>query len=67
MATIAQQITEMIDILPEAEQGLAFEVVKRLVLAWDPDYTKVTESEAAELEAAEMEIARGDFVSEEDI
>ena len=34
-------------------QALAFEMVKRIVLAWDPDYTKLTPSEAAELREAE--------------
>ena len=43
MAPIAQQIAQMVEILPEADQALAFEVVKKLVLAWDPDYTKATQ------------------------
>ena len=37
-------------------------MLKRIVLAWDADYTKVTPAEAAALEAAEAEIARGDTV-----
>ena len=41
--------------------------VKRIVLAWDPDFTKVTPSEAAALEQAEAEIARGEVVADEDI
>ena len=53
MSAQAQQIAAMLDMLPEQERNLAFEMVKRIVLAWDPDYTKLTPSEAAGLEEAE--------------
>ena len=43
------------------------EFVKRVVLAWDPDYTKATPREAADMKRAEEEFARGDTVSHEDI
>ena len=39
MAPIAQQIASMVEMLPEADQALAYTLVKKLVLAWDPDYT----------------------------
>ena len=39
--------------LPEADQNFAFEFIKRLVRAWDPDFTKVTPQEAREIEEAE--------------
>lgn len=48
------QIVEMIDMLPEQEQTLACEMLKRIVLAWDPDFTKVTEKEAKQIEEAEQ-------------
>jgi len=67
MSPITQQITDMIDMLPEQEQSLAFELVKRLVLAWDPDYTKVTPSEAEAIEQALAEYERGDTVRMEDL
>ena len=47
------QIAEMIDMLPEKEQELACEMVKRIVLAWDPDFTKVTSAEEKQLDEAE--------------
>ena len=49
--------------LPEDEQEFAFEFIKRLVLAWDPDYTKLTESERKALEEAE----NGEYVDESEI
>ena len=67
MARISQQIAEMVDILPDAEQALAYEVVKRMVLAWDPDFTKVTPAEAAEIEQARLEYERGETVPMEAI
>jgi hypothetical protein len=67
MSAMAKQITDMVDMLPEQEQSLAFEVIKRLVLAWDPSFSKVTPAEAAELEAADAEFACGEYVRHEDI
>jgi len=67
MSTIAKQITEMVGMLPDKEQSLAFELVKRLVLAWDPDYTKTTPSEAALHDAAMEAYRRGEYVRHEDI
>ena len=43
----------MIDMLPVGDQRFANEFVKKLVLAWDPDFTKVTPEEAAQMKAAE--------------
>ena len=52
----------MMDMLPEHEQALAFKMLKRIVLAWDPDFTKLTEAEALSLQQAEDELAKGDTV-----
>ena len=40
MAPKSQAIAQMVDMLPEQDQQLAFELVKKLVLVWDPDFTK---------------------------
>ena len=53
MSEKAMQIAEMLDMLPEQEQNLACEMLKRIVLAWDADFTKVTEQERKEIETAE--------------
>ena len=62
MAPISQQIAEMVEILPDADQELAYALVKKLVLAWDPDFTRTTPAEAAAMAAAEAELARGEYV-----
>lgn len=63
MSNTAQQVANMIDMLPENDQQLAFELIKKLVLAWDPDFTKVTPQEAKELEEAEQNLKNGEVVS----
>ncbi|MCL1807148.1 MAG: hypothetical protein FWG31_05545 [Oscillospiraceae bacterium] len=67
MSVIAQRAANMLDMLPEQDQTLAFELIKKMVLAWDPDYTKLTPEERQELEFAEREIENGDVISHEDI
>lgn len=54
MSAQAQQIAAMLDMLPESERDLALELVKRIVLAWDADFTKLTPAEAAGLAEAEQ-------------
>jgi hypothetical protein len=61
MNNTVEQVALMVDMLPESEQMFAFEFVKRLVLAWDPDFTKLTPAEAADLAQAEAEFARGEY------
>ncbi len=67
MTNTAEQIAQMVNILPDGEQLFALEFVKRLVLAWDPDFTKVTPAEATAIQQADEEFARGEFVRHEDI
>ena len=63
MTTINARTISMLEMLPEQEQALAFELIKRIVLAWDPDYTKLTPDERIRLEAAET----GEYVNAKDI
>ncbi|MBR4235775.1 MAG: hypothetical protein IKR85_06900 [Clostridia bacterium] len=67
MSELAQKTATMLDMLPVTEQRLAYEMLKRLVLAWDSDYTKLTPAERAALDDAEKEIENGETVSEDAI
>jgi len=67
MSSIAREIVDIVDMLPEEEQYFAYEFVKRLMLAWDPDYTKATPSEAADMKEALAEYDCGETVRLEDI
>lgn len=62
MSTTTKQAIDLIEILPENEQIFALEFIKKLVLAWDPDFSKVTSSEREELAEAEKEIERGETI-----
>ena len=42
------------------------ELIKKLITAWDPDFTKVTDEERELLEKSEAEMNRGEYISEED-
>jgi len=65
--SVSERVAHFVDMLPDDEQLFALEFVKRLILAWDPDFTKVTPSEAVAIEAGRQEIERGETVSHEDI
>ena len=63
MSNIVLDAARMMDMLPESDQNFAYEFIRKLVRAWDPDFTKVTPEEAAQIAHAE---ASG-YVAEEDI
>lgn len=54
MTAKTAQIAEMIDMLPDSDKDLAYELIKKLVLAWNPDLTKATPKEHKEIEEAEQ-------------
>ena len=54
MTQVVQESVKMLEMLPESEQEFASQFIKRLVLAWDPDFTKLTPEERKRLEAADM-------------
>ena len=67
MTTATREIVEMLDMLPENEQNLAYELIKRLVLAWDPNYTKLTPKEATDLSVAIKQVENGEYYDSEEI
>ena len=64
MNTAIKEVVDLMELLPESEQNFALEFMRKLVLAWDPDYTKVTPRERMELQEALSEEER---ISHEDI
>ena len=53
MSNLAVDTAKLIDMLPPDDQRFAYEFVKKLILAWDPDFTKLTPEEAERVRAAE--------------
>ena len=37
------------------------------IFAWDPDFTKVTAQERADMESADKDLENGEYVSHEDV
>lgn len=52
MSGAVKEATTLLEILPEHEQDFALEFIKKLVIAWDPDFTKLTPAEKKSLEEA---------------
>ena len=53
MSNAAMNISKMVDMLPESDRYFVQEFVKKLILAWDSDFTKVTPEEAEQIKYAE--------------
>lgn len=62
MSAATRKAIELMEILPESEQNFALAFIEKLVLAWDPDFTKLTPMEKKELEEAEKEIENGETI-----
>ena len=63
MSNMAIDAARMMDMLPDEDKTFAYEFIKKLVKAWDPDFTKVTPEEAHRIKAAE----ESGFVVDSDI
>ena len=44
MTNIVQESVRMLEMLPKSEQEFASQFIKRLVLAWDSYFTKLTDA-----------------------
>lgn len=67
MNAMAQETARLLELLPEQELKTVNDLVKMLVRAWDPDFTKVTMEERQRIDAADKEMKAGIFYSEEDV
>lgn len=67
MSERTKEMFQLVDMLPESEQNFISEMIKRVVLAWDPDFTKVTDSERQRISQAEQEFKAGEYVTHEDV
>ncbi len=67
MSGAVKEAVSLMEVLPESDQNFALEFIKKLVLAWDPDYTKVTPAERKALEEAEKDMVENGTVSHDAI
>lgn len=63
MSEIVRNAAKMMEMLPDEDKTFAYEFIKKLVLAWDPDFTKTTAEERLRIEDAED----GDFFDASEI
>jgi hypothetical protein len=67
MTNIVQESVRMLEMLPKSEQEFASQFIKRLVLAWDSYFTKLTSEEQKRLEEAEQRINQGEYIKDNEI
>ncbi len=63
MSGIAMEAARLMESLPDADKQFVLEFIKKMVMAWDPDFTKVTAEEKDRIAKAE----NSGFVDENDI
>ena len=67
MRDLSVQTAKLINLLPEDELALVNELVKKLLLAWDPDFTKVTPEEKERIDRADKEMQNGEYFTDEEV
>lgn len=67
MSGAIREAVELLEVLPPKDQDFAVEFLKKMVLAWDPDYTRVTPAERKALDEAEKDIAEHGTIPHETI
>ena len=67
MSTVIAHTIEIMNVLPVEDQELLYSIAKKLIRAWDPDFTKLTPLEASELKQIIKDVEDGEFVSEDKI
>lgn len=67
MSERVKEMFQLVDMLPETEQDFISEMIRRVVLAWDPDFTKTTEAERKRMELAQKELENGEYLTHEDV
>lgn len=67
MSNLSVQTAQLVSLLPEDDLTLVNELVKKLLLAWDPDFTKVTPEERSKLDKADEEMKKGEYFTDDEV
>lgn len=59
MSNNTKQLINLYEILPETDQKMLLELTKKLLLAYDPDYTKLLPDEKEDIEGAILDFKNG--------
>lgn len=64
MSENTKQMLSIFEVLPESDQEMLITLTKKLLLAYDPEYTKLLPNEKAELDEALADIENGVNISD---
>jgi hypothetical protein len=53
--------------LPQKEQDFACEMLRKIVLAWDPDFTRLTPEETRRLKTGRQQLAAGNYLRDHEV
>ena len=67
MTANEQEMLRLYNFLPKVDRDFALAFMKKLVLAWDPDFTKLTPLERRDLEEARADFENSKAMRTEDI
>lgn len=59
MSNNTKQLINLYELLPETNQQMLLELTKKLLIAYDPDYTKLLPNEKSDLEDALDDLKNG--------
>ncbi len=59
MSNNTKQLISLYEILPENDQKMLLELTKKLLLAYDPEYTKLLPNEKKDIEGALLDFENG--------
>ncbi len=60
MSNNTKQLINLFEILPENDQVMLLELTRKLLIAYDPDYTKLLPNEKEELDSALADYRNGE-------
>lgn len=63
MSNNTKQLINLFEILPEDDQEMLLQLTKKMLLAYDPDYTKLLPNEKEELESALLDFENNENIS----
>lgn len=60
------QTAELLEMLPDEDISMVNTLIHKLIIAWDPDFTKLTTKERETLKKSDLEMKNGNFISEKE-
>lgn len=65
MSNNTKKLINLFEILPETDQEMLLELTRKLLLAYDPDYTKLLPDEKENIEGALLDFENGVNIEDE--